>query len=93
MATLRREWVSVEQAQQWVDTYDPQWVSPQIVDAMASEMQVGRNMRWHHAIIVDTTTRGCHKGLKKLRAIVRAQHAQMCWVARAGDFHASEGDL
>ena len=90
MATLGREWVSVEQAHRWLDTYDPTWVSPQIADAMASEMRVGRNLRWHHAIIVDATTQACRKGLKKLRAIVLAEQAQMCWVARADDFHISE---
>src|SRR5262245_1460329 len=71
MATLTREWVSVAQAQQWLDTYDPTGASPQLVDALASEMRVGRNLRWHHAIILDATTHVCHKGLKKLRAIVR----------------------
>src|SRR5215475_1719914 len=87
MATLRREWVSVEQAQQWLDTYDPTWMSQQIVDAMANEMRVGRTLRWHHAIIVNATPHVCHEGLMKLMAIVRAGHAQMCWVARADDFH------
>ena len=90
MATLTREWVSVAQAQQWLDTYDPTGASPQLVDALASEMRVGRNLRWHHAIILNATTHVCHKGLKKLRAIVRAQHAQICWVARADDFHGAE---
>jgi len=87
MATLSREWVSVGQAQQWLDSYHPTGVSPQLVDALAREMTVGRSMRWHHAIIVDATRHVCHKGRKKLRAIVRTQHAQVCWVARAHDFH------
>jgi hypothetical protein len=90
MATLRREWVSIEQAQQWLDTYDPTWVSQQIVDAMRHEMRVGRTLRWHHAIVVDATTHVCHEGLRKLRAIVRGRHAQICWVARADDFHGPE---
>lgn len=93
MATLRREWVSVEQAQQWVHTYDPQWMSQQIVDAMANEMRVGRQLRWHHAVIVDATTQVCHEGLMKVLAIVQAQQEQMCWIARADDFHFSEGSL
>ena len=90
MATLRREWVSVEQTQQWLDSDDPTWVSPQIEAAMASEMLVGRTLRWHHAILVDATTQVCHAGFRKLMAIVGAWHAQMCWVARADDFHGSE---
>jgi hypothetical protein len=93
MATLHREWISVEQAQQWIDTYDPTWASRQIVDAMAMEMQIGRNLRWHHAIIIDTTRHVCHEGLMKLLAIEQAQHAQMCWVARADDFHGAEASL
>jgi hypothetical protein len=83
MATLRREWMSVEQAQQWVDTDAPQWMSQQIVDAMTQEMLVGRQLRWQRAIIVDATTHVCHEGLMKLLAIVQAQQAQMCWIARA----------
>jgi hypothetical protein len=34
MATLRREWVSVEQARAWLDTYDPKWLSNQVKDAI-----------------------------------------------------------
>jgi hypothetical protein len=69
--------MSVEQAQQWVDTDDPQWMSQQIVDAMAKEMIVGRQLRWHHAIIVDATTHVCHEGLMKLLAIVQAAGADV----------------
>jgi hypothetical protein len=93
MATLRREWISVEQVQQWVDTYDPKWMSQQIVDAMTKEMIVGRQLRWHHAIIVDATTHVCHEGLMKLLAVVQAQQAQMCWIASADDFNFAEGHL
>jgi hypothetical protein len=87
MATLTREWVSVEQAHQWIETYDPTWVSQQIVDALTREMHVGRTMRWHHAIVVDATTHVCHEGLMKLQAIALVEQPQMCWVARADDFH------
>jgi hypothetical protein len=51
MVTLQREWVSVEQARQWVNTYDSTGMSAQMVDAMAMEMKVGRTLRWHHAIM------------------------------------------
>jgi hypothetical protein len=93
MATLRREWVSVEQARQWIDTYDPKWMSDQVKDAMAREIKAGKKLRWYHAIIVDAHTNICHEGLTRLLAIVKAEQGQMCWVARADDFHFSESEL
>jgi hypothetical protein len=93
MATLRREWVSVEQAQQWFETYDPKWRSEQVTEAMAREDRAGKKRRWWHAIIVDGETNVCHEGLGQLLAIVQAGQGRMCWVARADDFHFSEDEL
>jgi hypothetical protein len=93
MATLRREWMSVEQAQQWIDTYDPKWMSEQVKDAMVKELRAHKKPRWYHAIIVDKDTNICHEGLTRLLAILKAQRGQMCWIARADDFHFSEGEL
>jgi hypothetical protein len=93
MATLRREWISVEQAQQWIETYDPSWMSDQVKDAMGREVKAHKKPRWYHAIIVDQHTNICHEGLTQLLAIVRAQRGQMCWIARADDFHFSESTL
>jgi hypothetical protein len=93
MATLRREWVSVEQAQQWIDGYDPKWMSNQVADAIAQELEAGKKRRWYHAIIVDQHTNICHESLTQLLAIVKVEQGQMCWVARADDFHFSEAEL
>jgi hypothetical protein len=93
MATLTREWVSVEQAQQWMDTYDPKWVSNQVADAMAQELRTGKKRRWYDAIIVDQHTDVCHDGLGQLLVIAKAQRGRMCWIARAEDFHFSESEL
>jgi hypothetical protein len=93
MATLRREWVSIEQAKQWINSYDPNWMSNQVKDAMAREIQSGKKRRWYHAIIVDQETNICHEGLSQLLAIVKAGQGQMCWIARANDFHFSEASL
>jgi hypothetical protein len=93
MATLRREWVSVEQAHQWIDTYDPKWMSEQVKDAMVKELRAHKKPRWYHAIIVDAHTNICHEGLRRLLAIVKAERGEMCWIARADDFHFSEGEL
>jgi hypothetical protein len=93
MATLRHEWVSVERAQRWIDTYDPSWMSEQVVEAMAQETQAGKKRRWYHAIIVDQKTNVCHEGLMQLLAIVKGQRGTMCWIARADDFHFSESEL
>jgi hypothetical protein len=93
MATLRREWVSVEQAQQWLETYDPKWMSDQVTEAMAEEDRAGKKRRWWHAIIVDRDTNVCHEGLGQLLAIVQAGQGRMCWIARADDFHFSEAEL
>ena len=90
MAALKREWVSVEQAQQWLDTYDPTWQSDQVVKEMAREFRAGKKRQWYHAIIVDRQTNICHEGLLTLRAIVQQQRGQMLWIARADDFHFSE---
>jgi hypothetical protein len=89
MATLRREWVSVEQAQQWLDTYDQKWMSDQVKDAIVRELKAHKKPRWYNAIIVDQQTNICHDGLGCLLAIVKAEQGQMCWVARADDFHFS----
>jgi hypothetical protein len=93
MATLRRQWVSVEQAQQWIESYDPKWMSEQIVDAITKEITTGKKLRWYHAIIVDEHTNVCHEGLTQLLAIVKAAQGKMCWIARADDFHFSEAHL
>jgi hypothetical protein len=93
MATLRREWVSVEQAQQWLDTYDPSWMTEQVVHAIARELKAGKKRRWYQAIIVDQETNICHEGLPQLLAIVQAEQGQMCWIARADDFHFSEASI
>jgi hypothetical protein len=93
MATLRREWVSVEQAQLWIETYDPKWMSDQVTDAMDQEDRAGKKQRWWHAIIVDQHTNVCHEGLTQLLMIVQAQRGQMCWIARADDFHFSESEV
>jgi hypothetical protein len=93
MAPLRREWVSVEQAQQWIETYDPKWMSEHVTDAMDQEDRAGKKRRWWHAIIVDQHTNVCHEGLGQLLAIVKAGRGQMCWIARADDFHFSESEL
>jgi hypothetical protein len=89
MATLRREWVGVEQAQHWIETFDPKWMSEQVKDAIVKELRAAKKLRWYHAIIVDRHTDICHEGLMKLVGIVRAQQGQRCWVARADDFHFS----
>jgi len=73
MATLRREWVSVEQAEQWIATYDPKWMSEQVKDAMVEELRTGKKLRWYHAIIVDQHTNIYHDGLMKLLAIVQGR--------------------
>jgi hypothetical protein len=93
MATLRREWVSVEQARQWIETYDPKWMSDQVKDAMATELRAGKKPRWYHAIMVDQHTNICYEGLGQLLAIVKAGQGLMCWVARADDFHFSASEL
>jgi hypothetical protein len=93
MARLTREWVSVERAQQWMDTYDYKWMSNQIRDAMAKEIVSGKKLHWYHAIIVDQDTDICHEGFTQLLAIVKGQQGMMCWIARANDFHFSEGSL
>jgi hypothetical protein len=93
MATLRREWVSVEQAQQWLETYDPKWMSDQVTKAMAQEDRAGKKRRWWHAIIVDQDTNVCHEGVGQLLAIVQEGKGQICWIARADDFHFSEAEL
>jgi hypothetical protein len=93
MATLKREWISVEQARQWIDTYDPKWMSDQVKDAMARELRARKKLRWYHAIIVDQHTNVCHEGLRQLLAIAKAEQGRMCWIARADDFHFSEGEL
>jgi hypothetical protein len=93
MATLRREWVSVEQAQQWIDTYDPKWMSDQVTEVMAQEDRASKKRRWYHAIIVDRHTNICHEGLRQLLTIVKAEQGQMCWIARADDFHFSASEL
>jgi hypothetical protein len=93
MASLRREWVSVEQAQQWLDTYDPKWMSDQVKDAIVRELKAHKKPRWYQAIIMDQHTHICHEGLTQLLAIVEGQRGQMCWIARADDFHFSEGRL
>jgi hypothetical protein len=93
VATLMREWVSVEQAQQWFDTYDPNWMSNQVRDAMVREAEAHKKPRWYHAIIVDQHTNICHEGFTQLLAIVKAQRGRMCWIARADDFHFSAGEL
>jgi len=93
MATLRREWVSVEQAQQWLETYDPKWMSEQVKDAIVRELKAHKKPRWYQAIIVDQHTNICHEGLTQLLAIVEAQQGQMCWIARADDFHFSEASI
>lgn len=90
MATLRRQWVSVEQAQQWIDTYDPKWMSTQVKDAIVQELRSGKKRRWYQAIIIDQDTNICHDGLMQLLAIVQAQRGEMCWIAMADDFHFSE---
>jgi hypothetical protein len=89
MATLRREWVSVEQAQRWYDTYDPKWLSDEVVEAIAREVLTGKKRRWYHAIMVDQQTNTCHDGLTHLLAIVKRQQGAMYWIARADDFHFS----
>jgi hypothetical protein len=93
MATLRREWVSIEQAQQWINSYDPKWMSTQVRDAIVHEIKSGKKRRWYHAIIVDQETNICHDGLTRLLAIVKAEQGQMCWIARANDFHFSAVSL
>jgi hypothetical protein len=93
MATLRREWVSVEQAQKWIETYDPQWMSEQVKDATVKELQTGQKRRWFNAIIVDEHTDTCHDGLMQLVEIVQGQRGQRCWIARADDFHFSAAHL
>jgi hypothetical protein len=93
MTTVRREWVSVEQAQQRLETYDPKWMSDQVTEAMAQEDRAGKKRRWWHAIIVDQDTDVCHEGLRRLLAIIQAGKGQMCWIARADDFHFSEAEL
>jgi hypothetical protein len=90
MATLRREWVSVARAQQWLETYDPNWRSEQVTEAMAREGRAGKKRRWWHAIIVEQDTDVCHEGLGQLLAIAKAGQGRMCWIARADDFHFSE---
>jgi hypothetical protein len=93
MATLRREWVSVEQAQQWINGYDPNWMSEQVKNAMAKEIKAGKKLRWYHSIIVEAHTNVCHEGLMQLLAIVKAERGQNCWIARADDFHFSQAEL
>ena len=93
MATLWREWVGVEQTRQWIDHYDPKWMSDQVAEAMAQEHRAGKKRRWYHAIMADQHTHVCHEGLGQLLAIVKAERGQMCWIARADDFHFSEAEL
>jgi hypothetical protein len=93
MATLKRQWVSVEQAQQWINTYDHKWMSTQVKDAMVKEIRSGKKPRWYNAIIVDQDTNICHEGYTQLLAIIKAEQGAMCWIARANDFHFSEGTL
>jgi hypothetical protein len=92
MAKLTREWVSVEQAQQWLNRYDPKWMSNQIVDAGVKELRAGKKHRWYNAILVDQNNI-CHEGLTTLLAITKAEQGAMHWVARADDFHFSEGEM
>lgn len=53
----------------------------------------GKKLRWWHAIIIDQDTNICHDGYTQLLAIVKGQREAMCWIARANDFHFSEGQL
>ena len=80
----------MEQARAWFETYDPKWLSPQVADAISREAKAGKKRRWFHAIIVDQLTNICHDGLSQLLAIVKAEQGQMCWIARADDFHFSD---
>ena len=93
MATLGREWVSVEQAEQWIATYDPGRLSVQVGQAIGEELRAGKQGGWFQAIVVDQRTNVCHDGLMQLRAIVKERQGQMCWIARADDFHFSAAHL
>jgi hypothetical protein len=91
MAKLTMEWVSVEKAQQWLNRYDPRWLSNQILDATVKELRAGKKHRWYNAILVNQNNI-CVEGLTILLAITKAEQGAMCWVARADDFHFSEGE-
>jgi hypothetical protein len=77
----------VEQAQQWLDTYDPKWMSDQVAEEIARELRAGEKLRWYYAILVDRQTNICHDGMIPLQAVVQAQ---LLWVARADDFQFAE---
>jgi hypothetical protein len=93
MARLTREFVSVERAQRWLTTYDPDRLSDEVVGEMVKEVKAGKKRRWYGAVVVDQATDVCHEGLMLLRAIVNDGEGRMCWVARAGDFHFSRAQL
>jgi hypothetical protein len=93
MPQLTREWVSVEQARQWFDTYAPDWLSDKIVHYAATKRRWARAIIVDHALIVDEQTNICHEGLAILLKIIKAEEGRMCWVARARDFHFSQGQL
>lgn len=56
MATLHREWVRVEQAQQWFDPDDLFWVSEEILAAAVQDLRRGNTSHWLNAIILDAVT-------------------------------------
>ena len=65
MATIRREWVSVAQAQQWLETYDPNWCSEQIVQEIAREFRTGvRRRQWEGALMVNAQTNIAHEAFR-----------------------------
>jgi hypothetical protein len=93
MARLTREFVTVERARQWINTYDPNYLSNQVAEATARELRRGKKRQWWNAIIVDEKTDICHDGLTKLLEITKAEQGAMCWIARADDFHFSAASL
>jgi hypothetical protein len=93
MATLRNEWISLDQAQQWLSTYDPNWRSEEIVEAMAREMDAGRRPRWGRALLVDARIDTCVDGLHHLLFLVSRGRGGKRWVARATDFVFAETTL
>jgi hypothetical protein len=86
MATLTNEWVSLEQAQEWLRTYDPSRVSKEIVAEMAREMRAKTRPRWGHALVVDARRDICVDGLHHLLNLVRRGRGGKRWIARASDF-------
>ena len=85
MATLAKEWISLDQAHAWLDTYDHRWCSEEVIAALARELEAGTCPHWVRALIVDAHTNHCIDGLTQLEALVSRGRGGQRWVARATD--------